>query len=173
MKRILLLVPILALLMLLLASPVIAAPAQKFSVSLETKGSTITAAESRITNGDIVHTVGGVRGGPVYLTIGSDPVITGTYIETGDSVINTKTGESIVHFNTMVCDFPGGSFEGIKTMKSTYRLINGAMTAVEQSQHAVLHGSGIYEGQTLKIGYDWVLTSPPVPKIYDGILIVP
>ena len=162
------------LLLLAVISPVMAAPAQKFQVVLDTKGKTIAPPERTwITDGGIEHSFGGVRGGPVYLTIGNGPVIEGTYTESGDLIINHKTGETIVNFHKMVCEFPGGSFEGSKTMRALYEIRDGVPVAVAQEQHAVLHGSGIYEGQTLKIGYDWVLTSPPDPKIYTGVLIVP
>ncbi len=154
-------------------APVLAEPAQKFPVILTTQGQTIAPPE-RVwtTDGGILHSFGGVRGGPVYLTIGTNPAIEGTYIETGDQITNTKTGETIVHLSKMLCTFPGGSFEGTKTMNSLSERINGVLVTIEQEQHAVLQGSGIYEGQTLKIAYDWVLTNPPVPKIYEGILIV-
>jgi hypothetical protein len=155
-------------------SPVLAEPAQKFSVTLDTKGSTISPAEkSWTTNGGIVHSIGGVRGGPVYLWIGAGPKITGTYIETATLIVNTKTGESVTNFNKMVCTFPGGSFEGEKTARTTTEIIEGKTVVVAMEQHGVLHGSGIYEGQTMKIGYDWVLTDPILPKIYTGVLIVP
>jgi len=175
MKKETIMVSLSAILMLLaIVTPVLAAPAQKFPVTLDTKGKTIATAERTwTTDGGIEHSFGGVRGGPVYLTIGTGPVIVGTYIEIGDSMINHKTGETIVNFHKMLCEFPGGSFEGAKTMRALYEIRNGVPVAVEQEQHAVLQGSGIYEGQTLKIGYDWVLTDPPLPKIYEGILIVP
>jgi hypothetical protein len=160
--------------LLAVVSPAMAAPAQKFPVTLDTKGKTIATAERTwTTDGGIIHSIGGVRGGPVFLTIGTGPTIEGTYIETGNSMINAKTLESIVNFNRMVCTFPGGSFEGAKTMRALYEIRNGLPVAIAQEQHAVLQGSGIYEGQTLKIGYDWVLTNPPLPKIYEGTLIVP
>ena len=175
MKKKSIIVSMFAILMLLaVVSPAMAAPAQKFPVTLDTKGKTIAPAERTwTTDGGIIHSIGGVRGGPVFLTIDTNPTITGTYIETGNSVINTKTGETIVHFNKMVCIFPLGSFEGAKTMRSLSEIREGKPVTLEQEQHAVLQGSGIYEGQTLKIGYDWVLTNPPLPKIYEGILIVP
>jgi hypothetical protein len=175
MKRENIIVSLVAILMLLaVVSPVLAAPAQKFPVILITQGKSITPAERAwTTDGGIEHSFGAVRGGPVYLTIGTGPIITGTYIETGNSIINHNTGQAIVHLNNMVCTFPGGSFEGEKTLTSTTEIRDGVPVTFEQSQHAVLHGSGIYEGQTLKIGYDWVLTNPPLPKIYEGILIVP
>jgi hypothetical protein len=175
MKRMMILISVLALLMLFaVVAPVLAAPAQKFPVTLVTSGHTIAAPERTwTTDGGIIHSIGGVRGGPVFLTIGTEPTIEGTYIETGNSIINTKTGETVVNFNRMVCTFLGGSFEGAKAMRSLSEIRNGVPVTIAQEQHAVLQGSGIYEGQTLKIGYDWVLTVPAVPKVYTGVLIVP
>ena len=174
MKKQTFVISMVAILMLLsMVSPVLAEPAQKFSVSLETKGSMITPADTRTTNGGIMYSVGGARGGPVYLRIDNGPKITGEYIETAISITNTKTGESVTSFHKMVCDFPGGSFEGTKVARTSSEIIDGKPVIVAMEQHGVLHGSGIYEGQTLKIGYDWVLTTPPVPKIYTGVLIVP
>ena len=175
MKKETVIVSMVAILMLLaVVSPVMAAPAQKFPVTLDTQGKSISLERTWTTDGGIIHSIGAVKGGPVYLTIGTGPVIEGTYIETGDIITNTKTGETIINFNKMVCTFPGGSFEGAKTMRAHWEIRNGVPVTIAQEQHGVLQGiSGIYEGQTLKIGYDWVLTSPPLPKIYEGILIVP
>jgi hypothetical protein len=165
----------LVLLMLLtFIAPVMAAPAQKLPIVLVTSGHNISPPEKTwTTDGGIIHSIGGVRGGPVTLKIGTGPTITGTYSESGNMVTNTKTHETIVNFNRMVCTFPDGSFEGAKTAKITSALINGAMTTVAQEQHGVLQGSGIYEGQTLKIEQDYVLGDPTKTKDYFGILIVP
>ena len=175
MKKQTFVISMVAILMLLsMVSPVLAEPAQKIPITLVTKGSFSSSAEREwTTDGDITHSFGTVRGGPVYLTIGTNPTIEGTYIETGNSVLNHKTENHIVHLHKMVCEFPGGSFEGAKIMTAHYEIRSGVPVTITQSQHAVLQGSGIYEGQTLKIGYDWVLTTPPLPKIYSGVLIVP
>ena len=175
MKRMMILIPLLALLMLFaVVAPVLAEPAQKLPVTLVTSGA-FSGLPEKIwtTDGGIIHSQGQIRGGVVTLTIGQGPAIVGTYSENGDSITNTKTHEMIINFNKMVVTFPGGSFEGAKTARFTSEIRNGVPVTIAQEQHAVLQGSGIYEGQTLKISQDWVLTVPAVPKVYTGVLIVP
>jgi hypothetical protein len=175
MKKDFVIVSIFAILMLFVAfSPVMAEPAQKFSVVLDTKGKFLPSdVITWTTNGGIILSFGQARGGPVFLTIDTNPTIEGTYLEISNAMINTKINEEIMHFNRMVCAFPGGSFEGAKTAKFTLGLVNGVIIPVETDQHAVLHGSGIYEGQTLKIEQHWALADPLTTKEYRGILIVP
>ncbi len=172
-RKVLVVISAAVLLMLFpLVSPVLAAPAQKFAVVLKTSGSKIADPEKAwVTDGNISHTFGGIRGGPATLKIGANPTITGTYEETSDFNVNQKTHEMIGTFHKMLCTFPGGSFEGTKVARMVLDPVTHLQIAMEQ--HAVLQGSGIYEGQTLKIEQYWVAADPQTTKDYVGVLIVP
>ncbi len=153
--------------MLIMVAPALAEPAQKIPVTVETFGGTNVPSETRETNGGIIHQEA-IRAGNVRLTIDGQAPIIGTYSEFVHITINTKTGEVMIQ-NSDVLTFPGGSFEGIK---QTRQETAGPTTVLAVEQHAVLQGSGAFNGQILMISMDWV-QGDPLPRLYSGFLLIP
>jgi hypothetical protein len=162
MKKIAICFLLLALSTLLMAvAPVFAEPAQKIPITMVHAGSTVIT-ETRQTNGGIFH-YEGIRTGTCTLNIQGQAPLVGTYSESVHEVVNTKTGEVVIQ-NFAVLTFAGGSFEGMKQNRVSS---SGPTTITALDQHAVLHGTGIFEGQTLMVSQE----APPFPPIYTGFLL--
>jgi hypothetical protein len=162
----------LVLLMLFAVLPVMAASPKKIPVTAITSNQVTGLPEKEwTTDGGIIHQQGRLRTGVITLTIDGQAPLVGVLSELMDFTTNTKIGELKACAHKCVFTFAGGSFEGVKTLRMTSDPVTKAI--LEQEQHAVLQGSGAFEGCTLMLSQDWELTSPPVPKVYTGFLLIP
>jgi hypothetical protein len=167
LKKLAIIFLFLALSMLSIAAvPVFAEPAQKVSVIAQTFNQ-VNAAPEKIwtTNGNILHMQGVVRTGEVWLKVGEEPAIYGTMVESTQTVVDISTGMVISQNHKTIWTFADGSFEGVKIVKQETA---GPTTILEMNQHAVLKGSGIYEGYTLMLSME----APPFPPTYTGTLLI-
>ncbi len=139
-----------------------------------------------LNNGSIFF-YSGVGTGTVTLNLGSD-----TYLmkltEQFNTTINTKTdqGESNrrILWQYIVDGEVVGAFEGESkgvTLTSLYNPVSGFPRGAFSTNiyHTVLHGSGIFDGQTLKldgirptVDPSMPVTTPANPTTWEGILLV-
>jgi hypothetical protein len=155
---------LLPLLMLAIVPTILAEPAQKTPVTAITYNQVNGASETWTTEGGIMHTIA-QRTGNVMLTIEGQAPIEGTISETVHAMVNTKTGKSVIQNFDSTWTFPGGSFQGVKQVRTEY----SSPTVVAQvNQHVVFQGTGIYEGCTLMLSVD----APPFPPTYVGTMLV-
>lgn len=154
--------------MLTMVAPVLAEPAVKIPVTAQTFNQVNTEpGKTWTTNGGIVHFQDVVRTGEVWLKIGDEPAIYGTIREPVQYIINN--GMFVLQNHNIVWTFGDDTFEGQKILKREYA---NPTTIIEEEQHAVLHGTGAFKGQTLVISIDWV-AGDPLPRLYSGYLLIP
>ena len=154
----------------LLTAPVMAKPAQRIPVTVVLSNVGQDPYEKQwLTNGGIVHNIGGPRWGTAILTIeGHDP-LEGTYSELANSNLNTKTGALITcdREGKTVLTFDDGSFEG---KIHHFITLDAGWLVIARRKHGVLQGSGVFEGCTLTISQDWELGDGT--PTYTGFLLV-
>lgn len=170
MRKMMILIPALALLMLLAAvAPVMAEPAKKVPVT-----GTSTAvwypgpdAEYWITDGGILQFRGLKTAGMTTINIPGSPSL--VLKTSGDlfGMVNFKTGDGVMHCKS-VWKYPAvgtvvGTFEGEFTADTT-----GGYPATYSTMHCVLQGTGIFEGQTLMLSGEM---TPPAPGLMEGFLL--
>jgi hypothetical protein len=161
MKKTILLIPLVVLLALTLATSTVTASAAKVSFIATQRGAPLTfSPETGINKGEILH-IYAVTGGAVNL--GNDGVMVFTSSSNLTAIINTKTGEGVIHFEMIwTAKFGGGTFEGQvngKIIDYTYAptgyLPDGTAFPAKfgwaGSVHTVFQGSGEFEGQTLML----------------------
>jgi hypothetical protein len=161
------------IIVVMLATPVMAEPAQKIPVTAELYDK-IRGDPEKIwrTNGGTTHVQGAVTTGKIRLTIDGQDPLEGTYWYSNSYVVNTKWALAAQHMHKWVLSFEGGSFEGQKTRFSTFEPGTGGKVVWTIKQHTVLQGSGVFKGWTLKLSMDWV-QGDPLPRIYTGFLLIP
>jgi hypothetical protein len=165
MNRKIILISVLTLLLLTVTvAPVLADSPKKIPATARTYNQSNDETNERevITNGGIDHSWNVIRTGMVDLTIDGQPKITGNLYEVADQVLNTKTGEIVVHFSPCIWSFSGGSFEGVK--QAHFRIDPDGNVIF--TQHLVFHGTGIFEGYTL-------IMERPLTGGYVGYLLEP
>ena len=126
--------------------------------------STYSIWEERIVDHDIIKMEDGVSDGSVFLFVPGKGSLIGTYHSEWHRTINKKAeGIYMGHVNWA---FTGtgttGTFEGTRHIKST-----GYPTLSADKQKLVLHGTGDFIGQTLKLSYE------PGPLVLYGSLLIP
>jgi hypothetical protein len=136
----------------MLATPVMASPAEKIPITLNFGLPTYGDPEKIwTTNGDIFQ----VRGRPssynIILTIQGEPPLVGVDTNTFNGQHNLKTDVKILHYD-VVWTFEGGTFEGRLTLKIENNLL-GPMYWY-YSAHLVFQGTGAFEGQTIMLSYE-------------------
>ncbi len=99
----------------------------------------------------------------VVLSIqGQDPISGGTVYAVVDLMENTKTGLLTNHYHPWIIAFEGGTFEGVNTW--TWDKI--PLLPLDFDGHAVLQGTGAFEGQKLSIQMATSTT-------WSGYLLIP
>ena len=149
----------------MLAAPVLAAPATKIEgVTATADGTPIPSSMRTVSHGSIRH-IKGTTTGTVYLTIPGLGTLEGTWNSewVTRSKISQDPTEALIA-SKLVWTFTGegttGTFEGVDQRK----IIGGSYF----EDNLVLHGTGDFQGQTLKLSY----TGTP-PVIQEGYLIIP
>jgi hypothetical protein len=149
----------------MLAIPVMAAPATKVEGVTATADGIPTPSSIRtVSHGSIRH-IKGTTTGTVYLTIPGLGTLEGTWNSewVTRSKISQDPTEALIA-SKLVWAFTGegttGTFEGVDQRK----IIGGSYF----EDRLVLHGTGDFKGQTLKLSYKG---TPPV--IDEGVLIIP
>ena len=166
---------ILVFLMLFIAvAPVFAESPKKVPVSLyvNVKKALDTDPVKVWTSDDgIIHKQGIIRTvaigtSPAYNVVlsieGQEPIRGGTIYAVVDLMENTKTGLLTNHYHPWIVAFEGGTFEGVNTW--TWDKI--PLLPLNFDGHAVLHGTGVFEGQKLSIQMDTATT-------WSGYLLIP
>ena len=167
---------ILTLVVLMLSAvvaPTLAASPKKIpaTVYINVKKAVDSAPEKMWTSDDgIIHKQGiirtvdaGTANNNVALTIqGQDPISGGTIYAVVDIMENTKTGLLTIHYHPWIIAFDEGTFEGINTW--TWDKI--PLLPLNLDGHAVLQGTGAFEGQKLSIQMDTSTT-------WSGSLLIP
>ena len=151
--------------MVMLVTPALAAPAIKVEEVTATAAVVTTPSSIRtVSHGSIRH-VKGTSAGTVYLTIPGLGTLEGTWNSewVTRSKISQDPTEALIA-SRVVWAFTGegttGTFEGVIQRKIT----GGSYF----EDNVVLHGTGDFKGQTLKLSYEG---TPPV--IQEGYLIIP
>ena len=160
----------------MLVAPVLAAPATKI------EGVTMTAAviqtpnpgSPRMVSHDTISHSEGTSTGTVTLDI---PMPSGPLVLTGDydsewigrGKISEDPAESeVIIMGKVVLTFTGGTFEGVIQRKIIGFPPDPPTVIPYFEDYLVLHGTGDFQGQTLKLSY----TGTP-PVIQEGYLIIP
>ena len=173
MNKKILVIPILLLTFVLLSIPVMAKPATKIEEVTVTAVVTQTPNEGfprLVSHGTISHSKG-TSTGTVTITIPTEdpqnPIVLngdwhGEFVTRGK--LSLDPAEVLIR-GKLVWTFTGGTFEGI-----VQRIIIGYPPGPSSIfiDHAVLHGTGDFRGQTLKLSFEG---TPPI--IQEGILILP
>ena len=184
MKKAIVVIAVALMVAVMLAVPVLAAPAERIPVALTVR---TAAAQNTLpekvwtTDGGIKHEQGIIRTVPLESMAGNPPApvknvvlkidgvpIYGIIYAVVDVMTNTKTGVMTNHYQKWIITFPvqtgvpvEGSFEGVHTWSiDTTPTISG-------QGHAVMQGSGGFEGQTLMLKMEF----PPMPVVWNGYLL--
>jgi hypothetical protein len=154
--------------MALLATPVMAAPATKIEgVTLTIAATTVPdPGYPRMVSHDTISHTKGTSTGTVTLTIpilepdGLDGDWDAEWVARGKF---SQDPAELIITSKAVLTFTGGTFEGV-----TQRKIIGWPVPSYFEDHMVLQGTGDFEGQTLKLSYEG---GPP--PVAEGCLIIP
>ena len=178
MKKVAVVVLVLAISIVFAVVPVMAAPAQKVSfTAIQIPNSTPPPQGEDfrvwVTEGDTFHTRNQNGAGTIKIwttnSLASPPNYVGTTSSKIDNNINLKTGEGMAKFQ-MTWTLPGGTFEGNIIGKLTAPPFTNNPMAYSQDLHGVLHGTGDFEGQTAM--FDG--TKPAgQPFTWTGTIIIP
>ncbi len=156
MKKVAVVVLAIALLMVCFALPVMAESPKKIAVTfslLKSATTSYTGATKIVTPSGITHWWGCTRTVPegfVVLTREGMSTLVGSLMAEVDMYINPNTAVIRNHYHKWHLYFPGGTFEGVNTWVA--ELGPNLMATLEG--HAVLQGTGIFEGQTLSLYND-------------------
>lgn len=161
MKGKALLVSVLALLMLLtFIAPVLAA--EKVPASFSTSGAVtdLSGATINTTPSGIMHVNGALRTATATITFGGI-TYTGSIRVDLNFVVNPIKGTTTQYYHKMTITFPVqtglseiGVFEGVFTWTAEVGLTPGSIIPATMESHAVLQGSGGFEGYTFHFGRD-------------------
>lgn len=149
----------------MLVTPVLAAPATKIEEVTATADGIPTPSSIRTVSHDSIRHIKGTTTGTVYLTIPGLGTLEGTWNSewVTRSKISQDPTEALIA-SRVVWTFTGegttGTFEGVIQRKIT--------GGVYFEDNVILHGTGDFKGQTLKLSYEG---NPPV--IQEGYLIIP
>ncbi len=173
MKKIAIVVLALSLLMLaMLAAPVLAAPPVEKKVPVTLKWANVgpTTTETHDVNGNVSHRIM-TQNWKVNITIGDAVTpIQGTVVAERRTLYiygRKAHGVDQVAIDHYVITLPGGGFEGnchilITDYDSASRTYNVHL-------HAVFHGTGVYEGQTINAWQN----GPGTTMVWEGYLSKP
>ena len=169
-KRIL--IPLVVLLVLFIATPVIAAPATKtpFTAEASLVLGNISQGKQWITEDGISHVKGAISEGTLTSTSGPD--ISGTIRMTTTESVDLNTGEGSLHGKWTITAMPDSyTFEGsaVAVMTPT------SPTTSHISGTFIGHGTGDYDGQKIKGSFeaDVTIGIPQVEMDLEGILLSP
>ena len=171
MKKVLM--PVMALLVLFVVTPVMAAPATKIPFTAEASSvfGNISPGIEWEADG-IYHVKGAISLGNV--TTISGPDISGTMRSVTDLTINTKTGLGGC-YNKIVVTVEGvGTFEG--SQHSTHTIIpipDPPYLKDVTSGSFVLHGTGEFEGLKMMGSYEGEIINKLVEMALEGIILSP
>jgi hypothetical protein len=168
-KILMLLITVLAVAMLV--TPVISKPTKgkKVAVTLYFSNQESEPIEIRET-GNVEHRHGHVNW-TLMLDFKNGTTLMGEAIDVQRYVlvVPQPNGNKIVFREQYEMWFPsaGGGFEGMANIQMD-GIGNPPMIG---RAHALLHGTGAFEGQTLNVGHPWAIFSPPIH--WDGYLLKP
>jgi hypothetical protein len=159
----------------LLVTPTIAAPAEKIPVrATQTVGNPVGGTDRWVSHDNILHSKGAIGGGEVTLYIPNQDPLLG--ITTGvmnlvikdfqfPPVIPDEDATGVV-INKMIWDFTSEDITGTFEGNFHAKFIGVPQLYVEL--HCVLQGTGDFKGQTLRLSYEG---APPYEWV--GFLILP
>ena len=168
MKARILLISLLVILIGSLAASVASAAPEKITITGTQAGTTTILSQELNEGGIYDYEANGAGSVTLTITGQSSPLILATSSEIS-LTINTKTDDGVIHFVMKWAKMSGGieigAFTGqINGKTKTYAYLpNGYPNYPAQTEsfiHAVLQGSGIYEGQTLMLDGTRVLGQP-------------
>jgi hypothetical protein len=154
----------------ILATPVLAAPAERLDVTITHTQGMPSNPEGKTTPSVIWQARERTWEISVTIDIPGETSLTGIIY----NVMNTRyfsTFDKTIDVSHAVLEIPtGDTFEGV--MKFTWVGLYTNIFTAEIEVNGVLHGTGIYQGQTLKITSTGpVISLPPLP--WEGVLIRP
>ena len=88
--------------------------------------------------------------GPITLTL-DETVIEGTFVDICAGTYDPGTNKGVYTFEE-VWTFDGGTFDGTADVETEGNLLGGQYTRM--TTQIILHGTGVYEGQTLDLSSD-------------------
>ena len=157
----------------MLATPVMAAPTQgqKIPITIYFSNQVAVLVEEQIT-GNVIHRVMDVTY-DIAVDVDGVPTYTGTAVAARDALLVPRgLGVfDLVLNDDYVMEFDGfeGTFEGKATV-----VLNDYAPAVPTYEagkaHALLQGTGVFEGQTINAGHHWI---PFGPITWSGYLLKP
>lgn len=161
MKKILM--PVIALLVLLVVVPVMAAPATKTLFTAESTMTFATPGKAWTTKHGIYH----VRDQEATGTVTGD--IEGDIFLVRHMILDLNTGKGSCH-GKFVITVDGGTFEGSEQSKIT----NYALPPDGISGKLVAHGTGDFEGLKVTASFEGGLISADTIQLtFDGIILSP
>ena len=169
MKKVL--IPVMALLVLFVVTPVMAAPATKIPFTAEASSvfGNISPGIEWEADG-IYHVKGAISSGTV--TTISGPDISGTMGLVMDLVINTKTGRGMCHSKIVVTVEGVGTFEGSELGSHTIIPIPDPPYLKDViSGRFVLHGTGEFERLKMMGSFEGENIGGSVEMALEGIIL--
>lgn len=148
----------------MLGTPVMAAPAERIPVLATFEMGPTHRGEVLISD-DVSHQFGSWKEGTVTLTI-DGLTLEGECKRTYNTQYNRKT-KVLIGFEDVVFTFPDGTFEGNRWRKDFN--FTPPKTMDWKLYHCTMHGTGAFRGITLKFSYD----GPPNGDPWEGIAIMP
>ena len=171
MRKMMFLVPLLALLILLSIAPALAEPTSGQKVTAKyifaSRPEVRSLGESKMTDGGIIVFKGHTEFNSAnFLFIGSNSIPLSVFaIQVGSGSWNSKTRTMIFNGDVVWYISSEGSPDGFSGNMQTIFFdfdFLGTHTWVSMQVHGVLQGFGAYSGQTLMLSYDG-LSSPILP----------
>ena len=179
MKKIILFIPLFALLMFSALAPVWGeGVATKVPVMVKSLGASTGGGEIWLTNGDITQMKGRTSTGSheIYITSTTVPDYVTTSTSEYSTMINWKTGDSVAHYHQLweyeVGEEVVGTFSGEYILKGTGAYITPSGIPVPYMRlegHVILQGDGIFEGWTLMLDSE---ATRPARSVYEGVLLI-
>jgi hypothetical protein len=153
-------------------APAMAKPATKIEGVTATVLPTTTEGVLREVDHGILQIRGGIMTGPVTLSIPGQAPLVGTYygelngwIKLDHPAPGPWLEAENLFSGKVELSFPGGTFVGIRHFK----MIGFPTPFISHvDTQMVLHGTGDFKGQTLKLSYEGAL-----PPVFEGYLIMP
>jgi hypothetical protein len=162
------LIPVMALLVLFIITPVLATPATKTPFTAVLSFVPVSPGKQWITEDGISHVKGGIFEGTV--TGISGPDISGTMWMSVDETVDLNTGEGSLHGKWTITAI-GGTFEG----SAVGVITPTSPTTSYMSGTFIGHGAGDYEGQKIKGSFegDVIVDVYPIELDMEGIILSP
>ncbi len=157
------LIPLVALLVLFIATPVIAAPAAKIPFTANVKLQITDSGEEWPTKGDILHVKGLIAEG--FFNSSELGIVNAAMWKKLDFTLNTITGKGTMHGKFVLTVDGAGTFEGSfrdKITDSTHL----AGTVVGQ-------GTGAFEGVKTMGTWEGDIMGTEIVNVLDAILLSP